>query len=128
MRHGRRRRIRRGTRSLGVAALLPAGRAALAEAPRKAEAGFRVFKWKVGVGAADDEMALLDDLIAGAARRLQDQAGRERGVGPRTAERWLDRCADRPIEFVEQPVAHDSRGADDQLAGPGRRLSRPHRA
>src|SRR5580658_3855477 len=46
--------------SLGVAVLLPAGRAVLAAAPPKAEAGFRVFKWKVGVGAADDEMAIFD--------------------------------------------------------------------
>ena len=52
-------------RSLGVAALLPAGRAALVQAPQRAEAGFRVFKWKVGVGHADDEMAMLDDLIGG---------------------------------------------------------------
>jgi len=104
-------------RSMGVAALLPAGRAALAEAPAKAEAGFRVFKWKVGVEAADDEMALLDDLIAGlpAASRIRLDANGAWGV--RTAQRWLDRSADRPVEFVEQPVAHDSRGADDQLRG-----------
>lgn len=104
-------------RSLAVAALLPAGRAALAEAPRRAEAGFRVFKWKVGVGAADDEMALLDDLIAGlpsAARIRLDANG---AWSLRTAERWLSRSSERPIEFVEQPVAAGAKGADDQLAG-----------
>ncbi len=104
-------------RSLGVAALLPPGRAALAEAPGKAEAGFRVFKWKVGVEAADDEMALLDDLIAGLPASSRIRLDANGAWGRRTAERWLDRCADRPIEFVEQPVAHDSRGADDQLRG-----------
>jgi O-succinylbenzoate synthase len=104
-------------RSLGVAALLPAGRAALEEGPQKAEAGFRVFKWKVGVGAADDEMALLDDLIAGLPGASRIRLDANGAWNLRTAGRWLGRCAERPVEFVEQPVAPDSRGADDQLLG-----------
>jgi len=106
-----------GRPSLGVAALLPAGSAALAEAPSKAEAGFRVFKWKVGVGDAADERALFDDLCAvlpsGARIRLDANGGWDR----RRAERWLERCAERPVEFVEQPVARDARGAEDLLLG-----------
>ena len=89
---------------LGVAALLPAGKAALAQIGTKAEAGFRVFKWKVGVGDAADEMSLLDDVCAalpsGAKLRLDANGAWDR----RQAERWLERCADRPVEFVEQPV------------------------
>jgi o-succinylbenzoate synthase len=104
-------------RSLPVAALLPAGRAALDAAPRMAEAGFRVFKWKVGLGAADDEMALLDDLIAGLPSASRIRLDANGAWSLRTAERWLARAADRPIEFVEQPVAPDSKGADDQLEG-----------
>jgi O-succinylbenzoate synthase len=104
-------------RNLGVAALLPAGRAALADGPQKAEAGFRVFKWKVGVGAADDEMAMLDDLIAGLPGASRIRLDANGAWNPRTAGRWLGRCADRPVEFVEQPLAPDSKGADDQLAG-----------
>jgi o-succinylbenzoate synthase len=104
-------------RSLGVAALLPAGRAALKEAPSRAEAGFRVMKWKVGVGSAGDEMAILDDLIgalpAGSRIRLDANGAWNR----RTAELWLRRAADRPVEFVEQPVARDSKGAEDHLRG-----------
>jgi len=103
--------------SLGVAALLPAGRQALVEAPPKAEAGFRVFKWKVGVGAADDELAILDDILAalpsGSSLRLDANGSWSR----RTASLWLDRAADRPIEFVEQPVAPTAKGADDTLLG-----------
>ena len=103
--------------SLGVAALLPAGRAALADAPPKAEAGFRVFKWKVGMAAADDEMALLDDLLGalppGSRFRLDANGAWDR----RTAEKWLDRAAGLPVDFVEQPVAPGSKGADDCLAG-----------
>jgi len=103
--------------SLAMAALLPAGRAALEEAPRLAEAGFRAFKWKVGVGPAEDEMGVLDDLIAGLPGASRIRLDANGAWGLRTAERWLSRCADRPIEFVEQPVAADARGADDQLAG-----------
>jgi o-succinylbenzoate synthase len=86
-----------------VAALLPAGRAALSEVVAKSESGFRVFKWKVGVGDIGDELACLDDLCAalpsGAKLRLDANGAWDR----RRAERWLERCAERPIEFVEQP-------------------------
>jgi O-succinylbenzoate synthase len=103
--------------SLGVAALLPAGRAALVDAPSKAEAGFRVFKWKVGIGAADDEMAILDDLLgrlpAGSMVRLDANGAWDR----RTAGKWLAYSSDRPVEYVEQPLAPDSRGIEDSLTG-----------
>jgi len=103
--------------SLPVAALLPAGREALAAVAAKAEIGFRVFKWKVGVGDNDEELGLLDDLLArlpgGARLRLDANGAWDR----RRAERWLERCAERPIEFVEQPVAPTARGADDLLLG-----------
>jgi len=103
--------------SLPVTALLPAGREALAAVAAKAEIGFRVFKWKVGVGDHDEELGLLDDLLArlpgGARLRLDANGAWDR----RGAERWLERCAERPIEFVEQPVAPTARGADDLLRG-----------
>lgn len=111
---------------LGMAALLPAGHAALAQIAAKAEAGYRVFKWKVGVGDAADELALLDDVCAalpgGAKLRLDANGAWDR----RQAERWLERCADRPVEFVEQPClakptdsAVQARKIDDLLLGLG---------
>lgn len=100
---------------LPVAALLPAGRAALEVLKPKSEAGFRVFKWKVGVADLADELALLDDICAelpeGAKLRLDANGAWER----KQAERWLERCAERPIEFVEQPCfAKASEGASRQ--------------
>lgn len=97
---------------LGVAALLPAGPAVLGAITPKAEAGFRVFKWKVGVGDVADELGLFDDVCAalpsGAKLRLDANGAWDR----RKAERWLERCADRPVEFVEQPCfAEASQGA-----------------
>jgi O-succinylbenzoate synthase len=103
--------------SLGVAALLPAGRAALAAVHPKVDAGFRVFKWKVGIGAADDEMAILDDLLGalppGSMVRLDANGAWNR----RTAEKWLGHASERPVEFVEQPVDPGAKGAEDCLAG-----------
>ncbi len=102
---------------LAAATLLPAGRAALPAAEEKAAAGFRDFKWKVGVGDIADELSLLDDLLGklpdGVRLRLDANGAWDR----RQTERWLDRCADRPIEYVEQPIAADMRGADDLLLG-----------
>lgn len=113
-----------GPSYLGVAALLPAGRAVLAELSARCEAGFRVFKWKVGVGDVADELALLDDvcaaLPAGGRLRLDANGAWDR----RRAERWLERCAERPIEHVEQPCLPasgagetDRRRVDDLLLG-----------
>lgn len=103
-------------KSLGVAALLPAGRAVLAAMPPKAEIGFRIFKWKVGVGDLADELALLDDVCAalpsGGKLRLDANGAWDR----RKAERWLERCADRPVEFVEQPCFAPSNGATQGTA------------
>jgi O-succinylbenzoate synthase len=102
---------------LAMAALLPAGRAGLDAARAKGEFGFRVFKWKVGVADIADELPLLDDLCGvlppGAKLRLDANGAWDR----RRAERWLERCADRPVEFIEQPVAVDARGSEDLLRG-----------
>ena len=100
-----------------IAALLPAGSAAIPEIALKAEAGFRIFKWKVGIADLADELALLDDLCAalpsGAKLRLDANGAWDR----RRAARCLARCAERPVEFLEQPIARDARGADDLLLG-----------
>ena len=118
------RRTDDSAKYLPVAALLPAGRAALVAVAAKAEMGFRTFKWKVGVGDPADELAILDDLLgklpSGAKLRLDANGAWE----ARVAVRWLERAGDRPIEFVEQPCfAEASQGAsarrkvDDVLRG-----------
>ncbi len=93
-----------GNQTLPVAALLPAGREAVKRIGALGEAGFRVFKWKVGVTAVAEELPLLDDLCtelpSGARLRLDANGAWDR----RSAERWLERCAERPVEYVEQPV------------------------
>lgn len=109
---------------LPVAALLPAGRTALDAVAAKADAGFRVFKWKVGVGEVGDELAMLDDLCARLPERAKLRLDANGAWERRQAERWLERCAERPVEFVEQPCAagsaQDPAGrarAEDRLRG-----------
>jgi O-succinylbenzoate synthase len=99
-----------------LTALLPAGRTALAALAARLEAGWLSFKWKVGVETADQELGLLDELLAvmpGYAKLRLDANG---AWNRKTAERWLARCADRPIEFVEQPVPPDDESALHGLA------------
>jgi O-succinylbenzoate synthase len=93
------------TSRLPVAALLPAGRDVLRVLPEKLEAGFLAFKWKVGVGEVDDELGILDDLLAQIPAHTKLRLDANGAWDRRAAARWLTRCADRPIEFVEQPVS-----------------------
>jgi O-succinylbenzoate synthase len=109
---------------LPVAALLPAGKTACGAADAALEAGYVAFKWKVGVLDDADEWVVLDDLLArlpGHAKLRLDANG---AWTMRRATKWLERCAERPIEFVEQPCfAEPAQGAalqsrtDDALLG-----------
>lgn len=88
---------------LPVAALLPAGRAALALIAPKVELGFRTFKWKVGAGDIADELVLLDDVIAALPEGAKLRLDANGAWDARQATRWVERAAERPIEFIEQP-------------------------
>ena len=106
-----------GFPSLPVAALLPAGKTALERVSSLLESGFRSFKWKVGVGDIRDELGILDDLLArlpGGAKLRTDANG---AWESRRAQQWMQACAERPVEFVEQPVAPELRGSEDVLLG-----------
>jgi len=92
-----------------VAALLPAGRAAVDAMRDRRAAGFRTFKWKVGVASDPaEELDILDELCAelpteaaAGARPARLRLDANGGWDQRTAERWLARCAElgSKIEF-----------------------------
>ena len=94
-----------------LTALLPAGKPALAALPPLLEAGWLTFKWKVGVGELGEEIGLLDELCAALPSYAKLRLDANGAWTRRQAEKWLALCADRPVEFVEQPV-----GADDESA------------
>lgn len=81
------------------------------------DAGFRTFKWKVGVGEEADEMALLDDVLGKLPEAAKLRLDANGAWSTRVATRWLERAAERPIEFIEQPIAAEARGAEDALRG-----------
>lgn len=121
-----------GSRRVPVAALLPGGREALAAADRAVAAGWVAFKWKVGVGADADEQALLDDLLARLPAQTKLRLDANGAWTVRRAGRWLARCAERPIEFAEQPCwagasagAAERRRIDDALEGLARDYPTP---
>jgi O-succinylbenzoate synthase len=102
-------------RRLPVAALLPAGKAALAAADQALESGFLALKWKVGVLAVSDELVVLDDLLARLPAHAKLRLDANGAWTTRQAATVLERCAARPIEFVEQPCfAEASQGAAGQ--------------
>lgn len=88
---------------LPVAALLPAGRQALTEADKAVEQGYVAFKWKVGVNAVEEEWGMLDDLLAHMPAHTKLRLDANGAWTARQAGKWLERCAERPVEFVEQP-------------------------
>ena len=105
------------SRYLPIAALLPAGKAALERIAVLSDSGFRTFKWKVGVADLAEEMGWAEDILsrlpAGAKLRLDANGA----WNHRQAQKWLARAADWPIEFIEQPVAAETSGFDDTMMG-----------
>ena len=109
-------------KKLPVAALLPAGRAAVAALDLRLEEGYRVFKWKVGVAPPPEEFSLLEQLLAllPAAARLRLDAN-----GALSRIEWAAWCdglnslgpAVRAVEFFEQPLppASGPQGSREQL-------------
>ncbi|MFP4069257.1 MAG: o-succinylbenzoate synthase [Opitutales bacterium] len=93
-------------RAYPVAGLLPAGEAAVPALASKSKAGFRCFKWKIGVGGLALEQEILDELVAqlpgGGRLRLDANAA----LSAAEAATWTDCCARFPgcIEFLEQPL------------------------
>jgi O-succinylbenzoate synthase len=103
-------------KQLPVAALLPGGKAGLAQLERFAGEGFRTFKLKIGAGDFAGEVqhvARVVDLLPAGARLRLDANG---GLDARTAIRWLDALQGRPIEFLEQPLPVEARRETIALA------------
>ena len=105
-------------RDYAVAALLPAGRAALSTLAVKLSAGYESFKWKIGVETVAVEQAIFRELVAqlpiGGRLRLDANGG----FSMATLESWLRLLLQFPeqVEYLEQPLAVGQEAAMAQLA------------
>ncbi len=89
-----------------IAALLPAGASAEVELSKKAAAGYRTFKWKVGVESLAVELAILERLLAALPSGGRLRLDANGGLTEEQAREWLaalNGASDR-IEYLEQPL------------------------
>lgn len=84
-----------------VVVLLLVGCGVLGVVGLKVEMGFRIFKWKVGVGDIGDELLLFDDLIVKLLNGLKLWFDVNGVWDWWKVECWLEWCVDWLVEFVE---------------------------
>ncbi len=88
-----------------VAGLLPAGRAAVPRLRELTAAGFRVFKWKIGVQPGAEERALFPELAAALPEGGKLRLDANGALDETELMLWLDLPGVRQgiVEFFEQP-------------------------
>jgi O-succinylbenzoate synthase len=94
--------------SFPVAALLPAGRAAVAALARFAAQGYRTFKWKIAAQSPDEEFRVLEKLLSALPRGARLRLDANGGLNAKSFAAWLARLPSlaraSAIEFIEQPL------------------------
>ena len=96
-------------KKLAVAALLPAGREALAALEQRAAEGYRVFKWKIGLAAPPEEFSLLEKLLAALPKDGRLRLDANSALSRREWSAWCDGLntlglGASALEFFEQPL------------------------
>jgi o-succinylbenzoate synthase len=87
-----------------IAALLPAGKAAIDRWKNLYAEGSRTFKWKIGIASIDDEITLFDDLYRHLPAACKLRLDANAGLDLAQAKRWLDHLKDYSIDYLEQPL------------------------
>ncbi len=91
--------------ALVQSALLPAGEGAVSTWKKLWEAGYRTFKWKIGVEALETELALLARLAQALPKTARLRLDANGGLSLEAAIAWLAACERIPIlEYLEQPL------------------------
>ncbi|MEX2382823.1 MAG: o-succinylbenzoate synthase [Opitutales bacterium] len=91
-------------RPIEVAALLPPGSAGLDALERGFQAGYRTFKWKIGVESAELERGIFRELRASAPPAAQFRLDANGGLSPDDAREWLKLLEETEIQYLEQPL------------------------
>ena len=90
--------------------LLPAGEGALQQWRGLWEAGYRTFKWKIGVNAIAQELAIFDILSGSLPKSAKLRLDANGALSYDEAKLWLQNCDNIQgklpveIEFIEQPL------------------------
>ncbi|MBD2095156.1 o-succinylbenzoate synthase [Trichocoleus sp. FACHB-591] len=98
-------KIQHSTFKISSSALLPAGFGALEAWRSLWHQGFRAFKWKVGVAAVQEELAILQTLCQSLPPQARLRLDANAGLTPETAIAYLQVCDQLGIEFLEQPLS-----------------------
>jgi len=93
-------------RDYPVAALLPAGRAALDRVKVGIEQGYETFKWKIGVDPFAEEQRILEDLLKRLPANVRLRLDANGGLSVEIMERWLMQLKhhSEQIDYLEQPL------------------------
>lgn len=87
---------------MSVSKLLPAGSAAISELKNGIKQGFATFKWKIG--SDQGEFEIFQELL-GISGKVKFRLDANAGLHLDLAKKWLRLCEDKPVEFIEQPLA-----------------------
>ncbi|MBD2592820.1 o-succinylbenzoate synthase [Nostoc spongiaeforme FACHB-130] len=94
----------------GCSGLLAAGEVALQQWQKLWEEGYRTFKWKIGVDAIAQELAIFDNLCRSLPASAKLRLDANGGLSYEAAKLWLETCdkiqgeVAAEIEFLEQPL------------------------
>lgn len=92
-------------RAFEVVGLLPAGEAAVDRMDALLDAGFRTFKWKIGVCPLEEELGLFNKLLEDLPHRGALRLDANGGLTREGYRRWLKRLTEVPqLAFLEQPL------------------------
>lgn len=90
-----------GPCEMETAGLLPAGEAAITQQEQMLAEGYRVFKWKIGVGAVKQELEIAETLAQRGRVRLDANGG----LDETSMVEWFKFMQENDnIEFLEQPL------------------------
>lgn len=87
-----------------IAALLPAGSAALDALPNLIQTGARTLKWKIATESIAQELEIFHTLLQNLPPNTQLRLDANTGLSVTETEQWLQACADQPVEYLEQPL------------------------
>lgn len=93
-------------RDYAVAALLPAGRAALKHVNSKAEQGYTTFKWKIGIDSVAEEQAVFLKLLLQLPPKSKLRLDANGGLSGEALKSWLKLLQEYlpQVDYLEQPL------------------------